>query len=207
MNSEHLSQEQLQRGYDGDLSSQEAAELRRHLSTCPACQAEFDAIGRLGQLVRWAARDALAPEKGVQPEAAGLPDFDRMFAAIQVAIAQPEAAQPTAADAPIPITRARPQRPHRTPRWLTRSAPALGAVALAAAALLMVVRTEPPVPNDANTVATNETDVPITTVNGLRSEVVEANFGNNGGQVFDIPMSDGTPIPVVWIDDDDDDEE
>lgn len=206
MNAEHLSQEQLQRGYDGDLSNQEAAELRRHLSTCPACQAEFDAIGRLGQLVRWAARGAepsVQPGAAVPHESAGAPDFDRMFAAIQVAIAQPEAAAP---DAPIPITRARPQAKPHQPRWLTRAAPALGTIALAAAALLMVMHKDP-VATDPNAVATNESDVQITTVNGLRSEVVDYDFGANGGQVFDIPMSDGTPIPVVWIDDDDDDEE
>jgi hypothetical protein len=36
---------------------------------------------------------------------------------------------------------------------------------------------------------------------------VKVEFGSNAGTVFDIPMSDGSAIPVVWIDDDDDEEE
>ncbi|MET0390193.1 MAG: zf-HC2 domain-containing protein [Polyangiales bacterium] len=194
MTSEHPSTEFLQRGYDGDLTNQEAAELHRHLAGCPACQRELDTLGRLGQMVRWATRDAA-------DVTATLPDFDAMFAAIDRSVS---------GIAKTPATLA-PEKPahtatiHRPSRWLQRAAPALGAVALAAAALLMVVRQET-VPGDVNTPATNESDV-IAIASPSRSEVVDVDFGSNAGQVFDIPMSDGSPIPVVWIDDDDEDEE
>lgn len=175
----HPSPEQLQRGYDGDLSSHQAAELQRHLATCAQCQADFDAFGRLGQLLRWAAQEP-AP-------AQAQPDFNNMFAAISREIA----AAPTIAPVrTLPALRA--------PRWWARPAPALGAVALAAAAALLVVRQDNVVPDAIDESHSYEI---------ARSEVVAVDFGTNAGQVFDIPMSDGPAIPVVWIDDDDDDEE
>jgi hypothetical protein len=125
-----------------------------------------------------------------------------MFAAIEREIAVGDRA-PVSASAEASVRRLpAPVTMHRTPRWLYRAAPALGAVALAAAALLMVVRQDN-LPGDMNDAHSYETTVAAVG----HSEVVQVDFGTNAGQVFDIPMSDGSSIPVVWIDDDDDDEE
>lgn len=197
----HPSQEFLQRGYDGDLTNQEASELHRHLAGCPACQAELDSLGRLGQLVRWATRDA---QDVTATATASSPNFDAMFASIEAGIDHPRSEsgiEPAKTQKPAPVATI-----HRPSRWLYRAAPALGAVALAAAALLMVLRQDT-VPGDANATPVNENDVIAIAAVPSRSEVVDVDFGSNAGQVFDIPMSDGSPIPVVWIDDDDEDEE
>ncbi|MEY4582519.1 MAG: putative zinc-finger [Pseudomonadota bacterium] len=188
MNGEHLSTQQLQRGHDGELPEQEATEFRLHLAACPDCQGYLDQLTRLGGLVKMAAQDMGAT--------VAQPDFDRMFGAIERAI--------TADAAPL-ITAAPKIATVRTLKtknaWLYRGAPALGAVALAAAALLMVFRQEQ-LPGDATDQPSYETAM-ITS----RSEIVAVDFGSNAGQVFDIPMTDGSSIPVVWIDDDDDEEE
>jgi hypothetical protein len=90
-------------------------------------------------------------------------------------------------------------------RYLQRAAPALGAIALAAAAMLMVYRQDSQAPNsdgdDGYEAATSSGDGPG------RSEVVDVDFGPNAGTVFDIALADGSSIPVVWINDDDDDDE
>jgi anti-sigma factor RsiW len=183
----HPSPEQLQRGYDGDITSQQAAELQRHLAICAQCQADYDAFGRLGQLLRWAAQEPVP--------ARAEPDFKSMFAAISRAVALP---------APAPVAEIRTLPMRRPTRWWSRPAPALGAVALAAAAALLVLRQDNVLPNDAHV---GDDGHSYETVAQTGTEVVSYDFGTNAGQVFDIPMSDGPAVPVVWIDDDEDDED
>jgi len=87
-------------------------------------------------------------------------------------------------------------RAERLHHRLVRGAPALGAVALAAAALLIVYRQDQPaleVMDDA--VLEASVDGP--------SEILDVDFGSNNGQVIAIPLSDGSSVPVVWIEDDD----
>jgi len=192
MNGVHPSHDLLQRHHDGDLAADDkaAAELRLHVETCEKCQAELAALKRLGGLLRVSAEaDQLGYGNGVEP------DFTRMFAEIQKAVAE---------DAPrdtINVVPLRRTAKHPGPRWLYRGAPALGAVALAAAALLMVYRSDS-VPGGEEQDPTRDAVASVT-----RSEIVNVEFGANAGQVFDIPLSDGSSIPVVWIDDDDDEEE
>lgn len=193
MKGEHPSTELLSRLHDGELPHREAAELRQHLATCSDCAAYVASLTRLGQFVN------LASEAAV--EAAPEPDFTRMFAEIERAIASPS---PVAEESPrvVPIrTQRDPSRRPVANRWWHRGAPALGAVALAAAALLMVYK-QSTIPSEVS--ETSSYEAMATTGH---SEVVAVDFGSNGGQVFDIPMSDGTTTPVVWIDDDDDEEE
>jgi hypothetical protein len=76
---------------------------------------------------------------------------------------------------------------------------AFGALAVAAAVLLMLYRGEPE-PTEASL---DEADQLASLT---RSEVVEIDFGNNAGTVFEIALSDGSSTPVVWINDDDDEE-
>jgi len=105
------------------------------------------------------------------------------------------ATAPTTANVPA---RARVAPVHRL-RHINRAAPALGAIALAAGVLLMVNHLGNGSPDNLN----EET---YEAAEG-HSEVVQVDFGYNAGTVFDISLSDGSSIPVVWIDDDDDDEE
>lgn len=191
MNGVHPSHDLLQRHHDGDLTGQEAAELHVHLGACDQCQAELASMGRLGQLLRRsAAQDQLGYGRGVDE-----PDFTRMFAEIQKAVAEP-AAQP-ASPKVVPLRPAG----KSGPRWLQRTAPTMGALALAAAALLMVYRSDSSSPQAE---LQDQHEEVVASVN--RSEILKVEFGSNAGQVFDIPLADGSSVPVVWIDDDDEEE-
>ena len=200
MNGVHPSHDLLQRHHDGDLSGAEngTVELRQHLEACPKCQAELASLSRLRSMLRRSAETDLL---GYGDAAHVEPDFTRMFAEIQKAVAQPQPASTAPAHAPnvVPLAPAR----QRGARWLYRGAPALGAVALAAAALLMVYRSEMVSPPSSGGVQNTEDAVAAVG----RAEIVKVEFGAYAGQVFDIPLSDGSSVPVVWIDDDDDEEE
>jgi anti-sigma factor RsiW len=145
MNGVHPSHDLLQRHHDGDLTGDETAaeELRVHLDACDKCQAELASMARLGQLLR----------SSVSASAVEEPDFTRMFAEIQKAVVEPA---PTASNAApntvVPLRQTHKNGPNKHgPRWLYRTAPALGAVALAAAALLIVYRpdTVPTTPGES----------------------------------------------------------
>lgn len=177
MNGEHPSKEKLQRHYDGDLNEQEAAELRLHLRTCAPCKTELRGLERLSDMVRFTTDDAAAASDA---------DFSKMFAAIEQQISQPSNV--------ISLEKKR-----AASLW-NRVVPALGGLALAAAALLMLTRQDA-VPNDAGGEQYALLDA------AQHSEVVAVKFGRNAGQVFGIPLADGESIPVVWIDDVDEYEE
>ena len=213
MKVEHPSAEQLHLCYDGELPAREAAELRLHVASCTQCQSYMGQLERLGQFVKLATADAQA--------SVAEPDFDRAFGTIERAL-QLDQVGAAPASAHVPRTSSlrekretqaartaltnrtrRTERAEMARRWLQRGAPTLGAVALAAAALLMVYRQDgATLTGETTETATNEAGVLMG-----HSEIVDVDFGSNAGQVFDIPMSDGSSIPVVWIDDDDDDEE
>lgn len=181
MNSEHPSTERLQRSFDGDLPRGEAEAVRAHLVGCAQCQRDFDALSRVGELLRVSAEHESAQA-----------DFSSLFANIEAALDSEARAVVTplrAATRPASSTRL---------KHLYRAAPALGAVALAAAALLMVYK-----PDGSGDID----DTPYEAVtNAPHSEVVDVDFGPNAGTVFDISLSDGASVPVVWIDDDGDDD-
>jgi anti-sigma factor RsiW len=177
MTAAHPSPEQLQLHLDGESPEVERAQLQQHVAACAACAKQLASFRQLGKLMRVAFEDVRTGDMDS--------DFARMLANVERAVS-PAAAKP------VPLQAAR--LPLRPARWIHRGAPALGAVALAAAALLMVYH---PDSND---------DISYDSANPA-SEIVEVDFGSNAGTVFDIPLSDGSSTPVVWIDDDDDDEE
>jgi hypothetical protein len=187
MNAEHPSTERLQRSFDGDLPRGEAEVVRAHVGGCAHCQRELDALSRVGELMRVSAEHDAAQA-----------DFSNLFAQIESALDTDSEAR----DVVTPLRAAGParSRPITSPRLkrLYRAAPALGAIALAAAALLMVYR-----PDQSGDL--DETPYEAVTASA-HSEVVDVDFGPNAGTVFDISLSDGSSIPVVWIDDDDDEE-
>jgi anti-sigma factor RsiW len=180
MHVEHPSPEALQRYFDAELAAAELPAVQAHLAACPECKAQIAALTRLRELVTMAVADG-----GQQA------DFERMFANVERGIAA--STRPAAKAAPVTNLLF-----HKVGR-LSNAVPALGAVALAAAVLLMVYRPDAP---------QSGADEPyeLTGAEG-HSEVVEVDFGSNAGTVFDISLSDGSSSPVVWIDDDDDDDE
>jgi anti-sigma factor RsiW len=178
MTAAHPSPEQLQLHLDGELPEAERAQLLGHIAECDTCVDQLATFRRLGNLIRVAAADS---------ETETDLDFARMLANVERAVAIE-----SSADVRSIKSAAKPAV--RKVRWIYRGAPALGAVALAAAALLMVYH---PDSND---------DINYDSANPP-SEIVEVDFGSNAGTVFDIPLSDGSSTPVVWIDDDDDDED
>ena len=174
MNGEHPSKDKIQRHHDGELSQQEAADVQQHLRTCASCQAELDQLERLSDMVRWSTDETAAASE--QSDLA----FTQMFAEIERAVAAPANVVPLQKHAASPVMRA---------------VPALGALALAAVALLMLTRSNT-LPSDAG-----EEQLAM-----LHSEVTAVKFGVNAGQVFGIPLADGESVPVVWIDDEDEEE-
>jgi hypothetical protein len=182
MNREHPSLEQLQRYFDGELATDERAEIEARVVGCPECTAQLDGLARLRKLVNVASDDAIASA-----------DFSGLFARIEAQL-EPQLAEPVRLDAHVRKPAAAKAGPTRRMRTLYRAAPALGAVALAAAAMLMVYGPE-----------SNQGGDDDTGYDSARSEVEEIDMGKHAGTVFDIKLPDGSSNPVVWIDDDDDD--
>jgi len=185
MTHEHISDELLQRHFDGELEPGERPAVRQALSECASCNARLASLGKLQRLIRMAARDAEA--------AATDADFQGMFARIE-----------RAAEEPPPGTVLRPSGAART-RWFRPAVMSgVGAIAVAAAVLLLVARPDSN-PMDEN--YDNDSDGPIAALETSPSEITHVDFGRNAGAVFDIAYDDGSSTPVVWIDDDDDAEE
>jgi anti-sigma factor RsiW len=180
----HLSIEKLQRHHDGELSEQDAADVRQHVRTCAPCQAELHALERLSDMVRWSS-DEVASTSEV--------DFTQMFAEIERGISQERdstVSQPTNV---ISLPHKRGASP------FLRAMPALGALALAAAALLMLTR------NESGTTGAEGQQLALLDAS-QHAEITAVKFGRNAGQVFGIPLADGESVPVVWIDDEDEEE-
>jgi len=178
----HLTKEKLQRHHDGELSEQEAADARQHLRTCAPCQAELDALERLSDMVRWST-DETAANSDV--------DFTRMFAEIERAVSQDDHARSSQPNV-IPLSQKRAASP------VMRAVPALGALALAAAAILML--------NRSDTLPSDGGEQQLALLDASHTEITAVKFGRNAGQVFGIPIADGQSVPVVWIDDEDEEE-
>jgi hypothetical protein len=119
-------------------------------------------------------------------------DFTRMFAEIERAVAKP-AGQVT------PLSPTQPRTPGSGSRWIQRAAPAVAGFALAAAAMLMIKQSDntptEPAPQQLAVLDVSH-----------HAEITAVKFGTNAGQVFGIPLADGSSVPVVWIDDADEEE-
>ena len=178
----HVSDELLQRHYDGELEPSEQLETRTHLADCPTCAARLQSLERLSSLLRMANEDAV-----------GGPSFAGMWSRIERGIDAP----PSAAVAPSSTVVA--PNANARAKWLrSATASALGGLAVAAAVLLMIYR------QDADTTAMPDDSGPaLAVLDTPRSEIVHVDFGANAGTVFEIAMADGTSTPVVWINDED----
>lgn len=188
MTHEHISDELLQRHFDGELEPEERPGVRAALSECASCNARLESLGKLSKLIRMAARDA--------EESASDADFQGMFARIERAAEEPPPGRAA--------TLVQPSAAART-RWFRPAVmSAAGALAVAAAVFLMVSRQES-MPTDET--YDEDSDGQLAALETSHSEITHVDFGHNAGAVFDIAYDDGSSTPVVWIDDDDDAEE
>lgn len=193
--------EPLQRLIDGDLSPEEEAALRAELSRGGAAAEELARLERLGTVMR-AAGEQLQTQV----------DSEALFARIQAGIA---------ADGEVEATRA-PAQDRGSESLLSRIfghrvwIPAAGALALAAAVLMTIYRpvepgeleAAPGFPGGASDAPSKPAE-PETPVEAAAlpesapasSEVVQVDFGDNAGTVFDVALSGGASTPVIWIND------
>lgn len=198
MQAPHVNDDLLQREYDGDLQGAELTQLQAHLATCHVCSARRAAFARLSKMV---ADAALAGASGL--------DSNALFARIERGIAadgvQAKPSEKTAEKPMAPVVQLSAWR-----KLSTLTAAGAG-LAVAAAVLLMVYKpgggTDRPgeiaegVEPSSATSAPANTGTPEALPPG-HSEVVQVDFGNSTGTVFDIAMADGSSTPVVWINDD-----
>jgi anti-sigma factor RsiW len=188
MTHEHLSDELLQRHFDGELEPGEQTGVRQALSECASCNARLESLDKLSRLIRMATRDA--------EDAASDADFNGMFARIERATQE---SAPGSSGRVIHPTGA------AHSKWFRPAVmSAVGALAVAAAVLLMVSRPES---NPTDETYDDQADGTLAALETSHSEITHVDFGPNAGAVFDIAYDDGSSTPVVWIDDDDDSEE
>ena len=167
--------DKLQMFFDGELSPEEEAELRQELESSPEGQEE---------LRQWSAiREEM---QAMSQQWTTEIDSDALFARIEADLEAPSADE---APAPIPFERPRPEL-HVVPGG--REKRIWGGVATgfaAAAAIFLAVLSSP-----------DEPSVP-SLAESRGTEVVEVDFGENSGTVFNVEGGAGQPLAVVWIDD------
>lgn len=186
MNDQHVQEEQLQQYFDGELAPASAAEISRHLEHCDPCSRRHRALFVLHEAIGRAAEDSA---KDV--------DFDALFARIEKGVQQ----QPAPGLAERTQVWWREQLDQRSRvLWM----PAAGAIAAAAVVLLLVVRgmpTGPEIVDTESAPAPPETAPAPTETASSGSEVVDVDFGESTGTVFEVALDDGNSTPVVWIND------
>lgn len=230
MNEESTHDTRLHRYFDGDLSAEEAAEVRRALDADPALRAKLDGLRE----VRAVVRESVAADLRAEP----VPSED-LWARIEGSLDAPAGAvgagaldAPTAAraeglDAPAKregdrpglrvVDGGAPRAPAAAPSAELRrrriAGIVVGALALAAAVLLIVLRPGEPDPGQGP-VAEGSEERPLqpgevepapgeqaTTAaeEVARTEVLEVDFGDNSGAIFSVEGDDGERYAVVWL--------
>jgi hypothetical protein len=215
------SDSQLHRYFDGDLSPEEAAEVRRQLEADPALAAKVQGLAELRGIVH----AALSPAGERLDEAV---PSDDLWARIEGAISQPDVGTPAAA----PPTREPAEAPSERPALRVlpggggggrTSSPdpavvrearrrriagiVVAGLALAAAVLLIVLRPgESPTPGGGPIAqvepggADPTPETPETVEDQVfRTEVLEVDFGENSGAIFAVEGDAGERYAVVWL--------
>ena len=167
--------EKLQMFFDGELSPEEEAELRRELEASPDGREE---------LRQWAeVRDAM---QAVSRQWSAELDSDALFARIESKLESPAAVETPSnvvpLERPLPELRAVPGGREK------RIWGGVAAGFAAAAAVFLAVVSWP----------TEQNGLPLEASRG--TEVVEVDFGANSGTVFNVEGGAGQPLAVVWID-------
>lgn len=171
MESAKTEDDRLQMFFDGELTPEEEAELRRELEGSPENSA---------QLRDW--EQLRAAMKSVSSDWAGEIDSDALFARIEADISAPV----------IPINRPV-ERPALQVVPGKRERRVWGAAATgfaaAAAIFLAVIAWPEGAPRSTDPIATRG------------SEVLEVDFGPNTGTIFEVEGGAGEKLAVIWIDD------
>lgn len=202
----HVQEEQLHRYFDGELRATDAETVRGHLASCEQCAARHTALSALQRMITTAAEHASLEV-----------DFEHAFARIEREVRAESAPKPAGLFERLTawVQTALKERPEQI--W----APALGAVA--AAALLLVLGrdsggSQVATPTDPSVEPATEvavaaghgaeqgsagsqpaTGLPEGALAMASSEVVQVDFGDQTGTVFEVAVADGVSAPVVWI--------
>lgn len=191
----------LQRYVDGDLDSAAQQRVKERLATDPAFRAELAALERLHTLM----------VDSAEYQALQL-DSDALFSRISAATV----AETVATSEPRPASRSLLERLIHG-FWM----PAGSVLAVAAAVLLTIYlpvdntalerESNPPTGERAKPAAISapaaapasplESQGASAVMPSLSSEVVQVDFGDNAGTVFDIALTGGASTAVVWIND------
>lgn len=185
MHTGHLEDELVQRFFDGELSNGSAVEVRQHLDNCQECLHRYRSLERLHRYINIAAQE-------ISSEV----DFERLYNDIESGVNDS-----IRSDNVIPIQRL-------IIRSKSKMAKVLLPAALAAAAVfLFIILQESPKENVIGH-SSDRTRSPKTVLveRGKplplpNSEVIQVDFGEHTGTVFEIALAEGVSTPVVWIND------
>ena len=193
MSDQHLTDDLLQRFADGDLSAAHAASASQHLEHCTQCTQAHARLQALHRVMLVAANHSA---EGV--------DFEALYRRIERGTR--EAPEPGLLERLSLWWRELVE--HQPGRLLVPA----GALAIAAAVIIST-RTSDPKPKEIlvqrDTTTAQPAQAPSTpdeSANALAmasagSEVVQVDFGDGTGTVYEIALADGVSTPVVWIND------
>lgn len=189
----------LHRYYDGDLSPEEASEVRAALAEDAALSDKLGALEELGDMLR---SHAKAQSQDL--------DSDALFAAIEAGLDEDSGREEETESEPASTPRLRVIEGARpaAPAPATSRAPLYMMVAIAAAALLLFMLepseetqiAQTPVAPAAPAPEEPAANVVIETAPG-GSEVLAVDFGANTGTSFSVEGAHGQPVAVLWISD------
>jgi hypothetical protein len=168
----HVLGERLGAFLDGELEAAEAEAVRAHLTACPACRSDADALGQAGALLR----EAVAAEPAPDPEIV----WGEVRARLQ-------AETPGAIPGPAP-------RRWRTPAWFAWPRP----IAWAAAALLLAAGLALLQMRDRITPSPEPAGLPPPSLAAGPPAVVETLEGGSGATVM-LYAPPESPVPVIWV--------
>jgi anti-sigma factor RsiW len=191
-------EELLQQYFDGELAPAQAAEVEAQLGRDTNYAARYDSLLRLRELITLSAEE-------ISSEV----DFDSLYGRIESDV-QGERGAPGALERLSVLW---------NELWEHRRALALGVPVAVTAALVIVlwpdrglapshpgpVAHTPTQPQaaEAETQEVTRYETPTRPQQALaqNSEIVQVDFGDNTGTVFEIALADGVSTPVVWIND------
>ncbi|AKF05319.1 anti-sigma factor family protein [Sandaracinus amylolyticus] len=205
MGDQRFADDRLHRYFDGELSPEEASEVRRLVETEPALRAKLDGLREVRAVVRASVADELDDVPS-----------DDLWARIESRIAEKPAAAPQpalrAVEGGRSEERARTPKAHDPARQRRIAGVVIAGLALAAAVLLLVLRPgEPPPGTDGRPIAQGEqpgreddaidlgASEPDAEELVFQTEVLEVDFGSNSGAVFAVEGDDGERYAVVWL--------
>lgn len=183
----------LQQYFDGELSAEDAAGVRRELAEDEELSQRLAGLERLGELMRVGAEEA---SEDLDSDAL----FSRIEAALEEDVVDDDPMFPTQKPPGLRVVRGgQKATPPAPPRRVWTGIVGGALAAAAAVALLLLIPSEP-----GHQVATGPDDgeEPVEIEPPPGSEIVEVDFGYNTGAIFAVEDPDeGARYAVVWISD------